>query len=295
MTTTAAFLAAVLAGAACDPSAHPKLARGDSADLAARAAKLEEALARPDSGKPLARWVLPGSLMEVSGLALTADGRLFTHNDESARIFEIDYRRGMIIKEFRLGSPPIHGDFEGITVANGQLVLLSSNGLLYEFQEGDSGTQVAYKVFDTHLGQECEFEGIAFEATSNSLLLACKKVGKKSLQDFLVIYRWKREGDGASRTSLLKVPLSQAIGSNPWKTLHPSDLTIDPATGNYVLVAAQERALIELTPVGQVVSARPLPNHHDHAEGVAITRDHILLVSDEGGRRQAAITLYRWH
>jgi uncharacterized protein YjiK len=88
--------------------------------------------------------------------------------------------------------------------------------------------------------------------------------------------------------------LAKVIGANHWRSLHPSDITIDPESGNYVLVAAIEGALLELTPRGEVVFARPLPAHHSHAEGVAITKDHTLLVGDEGRARQAAIALYRW-
>ncbi len=84
------------------------------------------------------------------------------------------------------------------------------------------------------------------------------------------------------------------IGSNSWKELHPSDVSVDPATGNYVLIAAQEQALIEITPLGEVVSAVALPGKHKQAEGVALTGDGILIVSDEATTRPASLTLYRW-
>jgi len=293
--TSMTTLALALAAAGCSAARPPETAGRDSAELRARAARVDSALAAPDSApagdKPIARWVLPNRLTEVSGLALTPDGRLLAHGDESGRVFEIDYRRGVIRKQFSIGAQPVRADFEGITVANDVIYLLASNGNLYEFKEGADGARVPYAMHDTHLGRECEFEGVAFEAASNSLLLACKVVGKKGLSGSLVIYRWKKGGGAA--TPAVTVPLGQAIGSNHWKSLHPSDLTIDPATGNYVLVTAQEEALIELTPAGQVVSSRPLPKHHAHTEGVAITKDGILIVSDEAGKQAASITLYR--
>ncbi len=242
---------------------------------------------------PIARWVLPQRLAEISGLALTPDGRLLAHNDEIGRIFEIDYRRGVIGKQFLLGRTNVRADFEGITVANQAIYLLASDGKLFEFREGDAGAHVPYKIHDTHLGRECEFEGVAFDPAIGSLLLACKNVGKKSLLGFLVIYRWKLDEGNGPRLSLLTVPLAQVIGSNHWKGLHPSDITVDPSSGHYVLVSAQEEALIELTPSGEVVSARPLPAGHVHTEGVAVTKDGILIISDESGKQAAAITLYR--
>ena len=43
-----------------------------------------------------------------------------------------------------------------------------------------------------------------------------------------------------------------------------------------------------------MVFARPLPPGHEQAEGVVITKDHILIVSDEAKGGPALITLYRW-
>jgi hypothetical protein len=37
--------------------------------------------------------------------------------------------------------------------------------------------------------------------------------------------------------------------------------TVDPSSGNYVLVAAQENALVAFTPAGAAVCSRPLPLH----------------------------------
>ncbi|HEV8598683.1 MAG TPA: SdiA-regulated domain-containing protein [Gemmatimonadales bacterium] len=295
----AALALCIALAVACRPGGAKGPAKPDSSKLSARVDRFERALALPDSGKtkdePVARWLLPQSLSEVSGLAITPNDRLLAHGDEQGRVVEIDYRRGTVLKQFLVGSPPVRADFEGITVAGNAIYLLASNGKLYEFREGADGARVRYAVHDTHLGQECEFEGVAFEAASNSLLLACKTVGKKSLRGFLVIYRWKLVGGSAARLSEFKVPLNRIIGSRNWKGFHPTDISVDPSSGNYVLVASPEKALVELTPQGEVVSAGPLPGRHTQPEGLAITKDGILIVGDEGRQQRGAITLYRRH
>jgi uncharacterized protein YjiK len=293
----AALLLAVWAGAACRP-ARDEAAGQESLALTARASRLEQALARPDSGDKrgdaIARWVLPETLREISGLALTADGRLLTVGDERGKVFEVDYRRGVMIKEFTLGHPALHEDFESIAVAGDKVFLLASNGVLYEVPEGADGATVAYTRHDAGLARQCEFEGVAFDPAIHSLLLACKTVHDKALRDSLVIYRWTLPPGSNPTLSHLAVSLKRVIGSNGWDGLHPSDLTIDPFNGNYVLVAAREQALIEITPAGDVVFARPLPGVHDQGEGVAITKDSILIISDERVTGPAVITLYRW-
>jgi uncharacterized protein YjiK len=263
--------------------------------LAQRAQRLDRALADTDSteDKPLARWLLPPELAEISGLALTPDGRLFAHNDESTRISEIDYRRGTILKRFYAGEKNLRGDFEGLTYGDNRFFLMSSNGMIYQFPEGQEGERVDCTVYDTHLGNECEFEGVAYDARASTLVLSCKNVGKKKNSDQLVFYRYTPGADG--NISEIMVPQRDVIGRNSWQQVRPTDIAIDPGSGNYVLVAAQEKALIELTPEGRVVFARPLEGRHPQSEGVAVTRDHILIVSDEAAGGAATITLYRWH
>jgi uncharacterized protein YjiK len=232
-------------------------------------------------------------LQEISGLALTSDGRLLVHDDELGQVWEVDYRRGVLVKRFAIGRGVVKGDFEGITIANGFVFLLTSKGKLFRFHEGENGAQVAYTMHDTGLTTKCEFEGIAFDPAINALLLACKHVYDKTLHGSLVIFRLSLS-DSSTSLAPLTVPLAAVIGTNGWKSLHPSDITIDPLTGNYVLVASEEKALIAITPAGAAVFARPLPALHHEPEGVAIAKDGILIVSDEAREGPALITLYRW-
>ena len=241
----------------------------------------------------LARWLLPRDLDEISGIAVTSEGRLLAHGDERAQVSEIDYRRGVITKQVVVGRPTIQADIEGIAAVHDAVFLLESNGTLHEFREGENGQRVDYITSDTHLGKECEFEGLAFDASINSLLLACKNVELKQSRDSMVIYRWKLQS-GGNRLSKLTVPLTRILPAIGEKELHPSDITVDPNTGHYVLVASIEKALVEITPAGEVVSARKLRGQHDQAESIAITKDGLLIVGDEAGRRPASITLYRW-
>jgi uncharacterized protein YjiK len=295
---TALWGVCLLAVSACETSEDELSALRASPAAVARESRLEKALANPDSAgarsTPLARWVLPPVLREISGLAVTSDGRLLVHGDELGQVWEIDHRRGVLVKRFFLGAGSLKGDFEGITTANDVVFMLASNGTLYEFHEGANDAHVDYKVHDTGLKKDCEFEGVAFDPAINSLLLACKHVHITELKSALVIYRWRLENDSSARLSRLTVSIDSVNRANGWKSLHPSDITIDPLTGNYVLVASLEKALISITPGGAVVFARPLPPAHHQPEGIAITKDGILIVSDEAGQQPAVITLYKW-
>ena len=296
----AAALATCVAANGCRPADAARTARADSTTLAQRESRLEHSLAQRDTStdttterKAVARWIMPRDLDELSGIALTRDGRLLAQGDERAQISEVDYRRGVVTKQFVVGQPTIKADLEGITVADNFVFLLASNGTLYEFREGANGERVDYSTHDTRLGKECEFEGLAFDSTLNSLLLSCKHVGTKHLKDHLVIYRWRLDG-GGNRLSRMTVPLDGILKAIGEKAFHPSDITVDPFTGDYVLISSLEMAIVEITPDGQLVFARKLPGDHDQPEAVAITRDSILIIGDEAKHRPAVLTLYPW-
>jgi uncharacterized protein YjiK len=279
----------------CRPSSP--VSRSGQAELSARGQRLAASLANSGMARSnaLAKWILPREIGEISGLALTSDARLLAHGDETGRVYVIDPRRGAMLKRFSIGtSVDARADFEGITTMEGRIVMVASDGMLYEFSEGEDGERVGFVVHDTRLGHECEFEGIAFDSTRGILVLPCKRVGARKLRDQLVLYRWQLGGSRDSVLAPLTIPLRTVIGSNPWKGLHPSDITVDPATGNYVLVAAQEKALIEITPSGELVRAVSLPGKHGQAEAIALTPDGILIVGDEATNRPATLTLYRW-
>src|SRR5437867_8988129 len=71
---------------------------------------------------------LPKQLSEASGLTMSADGRLFSHNDELGIVYQIDYTTGKIVKQFSLGTITLRGDFEGIAMNGGMMYLVASNG-----------------------------------------------------------------------------------------------------------------------------------------------------------------------
>lgn len=290
------ILCAVAGVAACRESSEANAAQRKATERA-REKQLERRLAEADANpskiEPVAKWMVPPELREISGIALTGDGRLLAHGDELSRVYVLNPRSGVVLKKFTVGSG-LAGDFEGITVAGSDIYMIASNGTLYQFKEGADEATVRYSTIDTRLGKECEFEGVAFEPDSLWLVMPCKRATKKLPRGQLIIYRWRLQGPDSARLTMLSIPMAQAVGSNDWKSLHPSDITIDPATGNYILISAQEKALVEITPGGVVERSEALPGKHPQPEGVAITRDNILIVSDEASKKPAAITLYRW-
>lgn len=253
------------------------------------------ALADADSAMalPVAMWIMPPELREISGLAITSRGTVLTHDDNVGRVYEIDPKTGVLLKGFSLKNG-VRGDFEAITIAGTDIYLLESKGKIFKFKEGSDAEQVPYTIYDTGLGKACEFESMAFEADSSRLLLVCKRFLTKPAPHELLIYRLPLPLGDRSAMTTLRVPIQDVIGSNKWKNFHPSDINIDPITKNYVIISSNQKGLVVMTPEGDVVRSEPLPGEHRQPEGVAVTKDSILMVSDEANVKPPAITLYRW-
>ena len=280
----------------------------DPDELAERARRFEASLAAaPDSAgaarrdsaplgdKPIARWVLPPQLDEISGLALGPNGRLFAVVDETATVFEIDYRRGVILKEFALGEPPVQVDIEGLAIVGETFFLVSSGGKLYESAEGADSGSVQYTEYETGLGDLCEVEGLAYRAPDRSLLLACKNPRKKRLKDKVAVYRWPLPEGPLDSMPVLLLDAGPLQAAGDLKDLSPSGMDVDAATGSLIFVAGPERQLFQLTPEGRMEFIRALPGRiHPQPEGVVFGPDGTLIVSDEAARGEAAITVYRW-
>ena len=245
------------------------------------------------AAEPDAQWRLPKRLREISGLALTPDGRVMGHEDETAVIFEIDIQRGVVVKRFALGEPVVRGDFEGIAIDGaGVFYLTTSKGRLHRFREGDDGAVVAFETFDTGLREVGEIEGLAFHLGDDAVILACKTNYTPALRGAVALYAWSSRTPQGPARPWLTIPvalLADAVGA---RSFHPSSVEIDPRTGRLVLLAGRENALVELDAHGLLLAARGLGKGHRQAEGATILPNGALVIADEGGDARALMTRY---
>jgi uncharacterized protein YjiK len=241
-----------------------------------------------------ARWDLPDALREISGLAATPDGRVFGHGDERAVIVELDSRRGRVVKSFAMGRQGARGDFEGLAVSDGRFWLVTSDGILYESGEGANGAHVAFRTYDSGVGTQCEVEGLAYDPVAGALLLACKEPRVRALRGMVAVFTWSIPRRALVNRNGLRVRAEVVARSAGVSTFHPSGLERDPTTGHWLLVAARERAIVEITSDGRVVAGAALSRRgHRQPEAIAIASDRTLMIGDEGAGRRGTLTTYR--
>jgi uncharacterized protein YjiK len=241
---------------------------------------------------PTVEWRLPDRLREISGLALTADGRLFAHDDERAVLYEVDVNGGRVRRSFAVGDPVEHGDFEDLAITpEGDFWLATSRGKLLRFREGAEGAHVPFERFDSGVSNICEMEGVAYLASAHSLILACKDNQARDMRHTLALYAWPIAGN-APATLWRTIPESAVTRAAGVREFHPSSVTFDGATGRLLLLSARDGAFAELSPDGELIAARRLGGEHRQAEGMIIAPDASLIISDEANGGPALIAVY---
>lgn len=271
-----AIVAVVTLLAACaDPTPSPAQPASGAQTLFAR--------------DPVRQWRLPAALAEISGLAATADGRLFAHDDERAVIYQIDAAQGRLVSSFAVGAPET-GDFEGLAITrDGVFWLVTSTGALLSFREGADGAHVDSERFDSGLRDVCEVEGLAHLPTDESLILACKRMESRDMRDGIRLYAW-RPGETASLwRSIRERDVTEAAGVAKFQ---PSSVEIDASTGAFVVLSARDGAVAWFDADGSLRSAWALGPEHAQAEGVTLLANGQLVLADEAARGGALLSIY---
>jgi hypothetical protein len=258
--------------------------------------------AAPDWTAPL-----PDELHEISGLAVGPGGRVFAHGDEAGRIYEIEPRSGKIVKSFALQpgdsamdlgkkkskNGEVTGDFEDLAIVDDRFYLVTSNGVILEFGEGENGAQVPFTAHQTGVGETCEIEGLVSDAEAQTLLLVCKEMKSKGQRDRIEAFAWSTDKRQVESGPRLTIPFN-SLGLAGSKQFNASAVTFIPGTRSLALVAGPQATFLEVGADGKPVAGGALDQTVlTQPEGMAFLPDETLLISTEGGKGQAMLAGYQ--
>ena len=239
---------------------------------------------------------LESKLSEISGLAVTPDGKVFAHNDEKGIVYQINYETGDIIKEFYLSRWVPERDFEGIAFANNKFYLITSNGILFEFPEGENEKVVEYKTYQTGASAEFNVEGLCYDKKTNSLIFICKEYPGKDYNGYRAAYAFSLKSYKVDKTPRLLISLKELKDRFGIKDFYPSGIEKHPLTNSYFVIGARGgAALIEISEDGKLIDAEEFKSkEHNQPEGISFLPNYDLLIGDEGGGKKGTITLYKY-
>ncbi len=259
-----------------------------------KAASGESMLGRYDlSDKSAVSVKLPGRLSEASGLAMSQDGRLFSHDDEVATVYQVDYATGKILKQFSLGRFGIKGDFEDIAIAGNLMYLIRSDGVIYEFPEGDDGRTVEYRTYKTPLTASHDVEGMCYDPETDALLLACKAFPGKGYEGHRAVYSFSLKSKSLNPKPRFLIRLSEVAKTSDKGEFRPSGIERHPVTGSFFVIAAHGSSIIELSREGHLLAQQSINKKvNSHPEGITFTPDLTLVLCNDGQKAKGTLSLY---
>jgi len=234
-----------------------------------------------DLDNPDIKYPLPEYLKEISGLAYYKEEMILCVQDEKADIYVLNSNKNEIAFKYNFGKK---GDYEDIAVIGQTAYVLRSDGHIFEVENFSTDDR---KVTDhnTPLSAKNDTEGLTYDKTSNSLLIACK--GSPSIEKenpykgHKAIYQFD-----LMEMKLHKKP--QLIRTET--SYEPSGLAIHPVFDEIYLISGTGKVLIIMDRQGKVLAV-----HHFNSkifrqpEGICFSPSGDLFISNEGRGGKANI------
>jgi uncharacterized protein YjiK len=242
-----------------------------------------------DLNRPDRSYLLPSELKEISAVVVSRTEPIaWAVNDEQATLFRIDLNDDSVESAQTFAKP---GDYEGIELVDGAVVVARSDGRLWRISE--EGVQEV----KSPLSERYDVEGLAWDERNSRLLVACKgKAGRGAQFEHsravyavrVPTYEWADTPAFVVERATLRRFLeeNERVGRKPGaaKSFAPSAIGIDPVTGNIYILSSTGRMLVVLDAAAEnilevVTLARDV---HAQPEGLAFDGEGSLYISNEG-------------
>jgi len=273
---------------------QPPLIRGQNDEGSSTPPERDSWLSRYDlSDKSPTQFKLPKRLSEASGLSMSDDGRLFSHDDENGVVYQVDYTSGKIVKRFFLGTFTITGDFEGMATKGRMFYLVISNGDILEFREGKDEERVSYHVYKTLLTQANDVEGLEYDKSTDCLLLLCKGYPGKGLSGYKGVYAFSLKTKALEQKPRLLISLKAVKKVAHKGEFNPSGVAIHPVSRTYFIISADGHSIVEMTTDGVILGQQEIPREvNSQPEGITFAPDNTMIICNDGQGKTGTLTLY---
>lgn len=236
-----------------------------------------------DLSKP-EKFNMPESLFEISGITFV-DGKadtIYAVQDEEGKLFRLAWD---IPKQLhaKFGKK---GDYEDVSIMNGQAYILKSNGTIYAlpmaevvFEEPEQVKELKGRL------PKGEYEGMYADAASEDLYVICKNCTEDNSKNSVTGYIFKPGPDSttAPRTFSINVDQIKAITGKVSRGFRPSGLAKNPLTNDWYIISAVNKLLVVTDSQWKVKDAFPLNgNMFMQPEGIAFDKAGNLYISNEG-------------
>jgi uncharacterized protein YjiK len=256
-----------------------------------------------DLDKPDKRYVMPGSLKEISGIEFFKEDKILCIQDEKGIIYEFNTEKNKITNKFEFANG---GDYEDIAISGQTAYVVRSDGAIFAVSNFDKGSG-DLKVYKTHLSRENNCEGVAYDKISNSLFISCKgspSVRKeKPFRGYKAIYQFDQETKKLNKEPLYLIDLGKpdcykseivfnAYTQRAAEELkrgesepvpEPSGIAIHPVSDEIYLLYNVGKILIVMDRQGKILAWKALDKDlFRQPEGICFSPSGDLFISNEG-------------
>ncbi|MEM9548802.1 MAG: SdiA-regulated domain-containing protein [Bacteroidota bacterium] len=256
---------------------------------------------------PAHSFDLARDLKEISGLTYYSNKKnILAINDEKGKAFSLDPTSGKITERVDFGRS---ADYEGITHKNEEIFVVESNGDLIAFNFDEKYGPIKFK---TKLSRKNDIEGICYNPSTSTLLLAAKGSGKISGKESKSksIFSMDLESKKVSDIPFIKVNLEKTIEKlkklEPEKfdvtnyqmtrarKFSPSGIAVHPVSNEIYVLSSRGKLLVVFNQKGELKSLQFLKDQlYTQPEGICFGPDNMLYISNEGRAGKATLLSFK--
>jgi uncharacterized protein YjiK len=240
-------------------------------------------------------YILPGRLVEISGLAYWKENILLCVEDERGHLYLYDYGKEEIIQEIKFGKK---GDYEGVTQSEDIAYVIKSTGKLYYFniEEEPDITNI-----DLPFNSSNDLEGITKGHKKDDFYIVCKQ-NPEVLENGVkgrAVYSYNLKKDKVKikpyihLTSESFVEEIKKAGLSPSRHMpfNPSGIAVHPFSEDVFLISSVGKLLVVFDKSGSIISMAPLKRSlFRQPEGICFDNEGNMFISSEGRGKKRLYT-----
>jgi len=268
-----------------------------------------------DLQKPEAIWKPDRKLREISGLTFLKPDKIISIQDEKGILFLLDTHNGKMLEKIKFAKD---GDYEGVELVDKDVWVVKSNGDLFRVKDYQDAAHRETFIYKTPLSKRNDVEGLAYDASDSTLLIACKGYPflkkRKKAKYFKAVYKFDlknrkliekpylllaldslKKYKNYSKSDELGIELVSTIDESEGDpTLQPSGIAIHPQTRNLYILSSVGKTLLVLNSEGEMKALIKLDKKlHPQPEGICFAPDGTLYISNEGKKNKARVLSYK--
>jgi DNA-binding beta-propeller fold protein YncE len=240
-------------------------------------------LANPEK-KPLAE-----SLLEISGICFVphSNDTVYCVNDEEGMLFKLNLlKENTAVTKYKFAK---NGDYEDLAFFHKKWIVLKSNGTLNAFSPVNIGIKDSLVVTSDVLPVG-EYEAMA--AVGDTLYVLCKSCPADDEKGSISAYAITENGGSFKMVRTVSISLN---GITKEKAFKPSGMALNPVTGNWFIISAVNKKLVELNRQFGFIGTHHLKGTvFKQPEGIAFDSTGTLYISNEGDEEKANLLVFRY-